>query len=58
MDWREEYKRKVVSHEEAARQIRSGDFVGIGQATGSCTPAMFEAILDRWEELKNVTISG
>ncbi len=57
MDWREEYKRKVVSHEEAARQIRSGDFVGIGQATGSCSPAMFEAILDRWKELKNVTIS-
>lgn len=57
MRWKEEYKKKVVSLEEAAKQIRSGDFVGIGLAIGACSPDMLEAILDCWEELKNVTIS-
>ena len=56
MDWREEYKKKVVSFAEAAKQIKSGDFVGIGLAIGSCSPAMFDAILDRWKELKGVRI--
>ncbi len=57
MHWKEEYKRKVVSFEEAAKQVKSGDFVGIELAIGACSPDMFHAILDRWEELKNVTIS-
>ncbi|MGA2939536.1 MAG: acetyl-CoA hydrolase/transferase C-terminal domain-containing protein [Syntrophobacteraceae bacterium] len=57
MDWREEYKRKTVSFEEAARQIRSGDFVGVGLGIGACSAAMYDAILDRWQELTNVTIS-
>jgi len=32
MSWNEEYKKKTVSFEEAARQIRSGDFVGVARA--------------------------
>ncbi|MEN6318922.1 MAG: acetyl-CoA hydrolase/transferase C-terminal domain-containing protein [Syntrophaceae bacterium] len=56
MDWREEYKKKVVSFAEAAKQIKSGDFVGIGLAIGACSPAMFDAILDRWKELEGVRI--
>ncbi len=56
MSWQEEYKKKVVTFTEAAKQIKSGDFVGIGLAIGSCTPAMFDAILDRWKELKGVRI--
>ena len=56
MDWREEYKKKVVSFAEAAKQVKSGDFVGIGLAIGACSPAMFDAILDRWKELKGVRI--
>jgi len=56
MTWQEEYKKKVVTFAEAAKQIKSGDFVGIGLAIGSCTPAMFDAILDRWKELKGVRI--
>ncbi len=56
MDWREEYKRKSTSLAGAAAQIRNGDFVGIGLAVGSCSPAMFDAILDRGKELKGVRI--
>jgi 4-hydroxybutyrate CoA-transferase len=55
-DWREEYKKKTVSLEEAAKQVQSGDFVGTGLAIGACSPDMFDAILDRWEEVKDVTI--
>jgi len=56
MTWREDYEKKVVSFTEVAKQIRSGDFVGIGLGIGSCTPSMFDAILDRWKELKGVRI--
>lgn len=55
--WKDEYKQKLVSLEEAAKQIRSGDFIGVGLAAGSCSPDMFHAILDRAHELKDVTIS-
>ena len=57
MIWKEDYKKKLVSFEEAAKQIRSGEMVGIGLGIGACSPAMFDAILDRWQELKDVTIN-
>ncbi len=57
MSWKEEYKRKVASFEEAAKQIKSGDMVGAGLAIGACSPPMFDAILDRWEQLENVRIN-
>jgi 4-hydroxybutyrate CoA-transferase len=53
----EEYKRKLVTIKEAAATVRSDDFVGTGLAFGSCSPDMFHSILDRADELKNVTIS-
>lgn len=56
MDWRQIYKSKIVSLEEAAKQVKSGDFVGTGLTPGSCSPDMFHAILDRWKELKGVEI--
>ena len=56
MDWREEYKRKSTSMAGAAAQIRNGDFVGIGLAVGACSPAMFDAILDRGKDLRGVRI--
>ncbi|HOI75928.1 MAG TPA: acetyl-CoA hydrolase/transferase C-terminal domain-containing protein [Syntrophales bacterium] len=56
MDWKEEYKRKSTSLAGAAAQIRDNDFVGIGLAVGSCSPAMFDAILDRGKELRGVRI--
>jgi 4-hydroxybutyrate CoA-transferase len=57
MDWKEEYKRKLGSLEDAAKKIQSGDTVGIGLGIGACSPDMFHAILDRWEELKDVSIN-
>jgi 4-hydroxybutyrate CoA-transferase len=57
MNWRDDYKKKIVSFEEAAKQVKSGDFIGIGLGIGACSPAMYEAILNRWEELKGVKIS-
>ncbi|OPY88804.1 MAG: Succinyl-CoA:coenzyme A transferase [Smithella sp. PtaU1.Bin162] len=57
MEWKKEYKKKIVTMQEAARYIRSGDFVSTGLAIGACSPAMFDVILDRQRELKNVTIS-
>lgn len=56
MTWREEYKRKLVSMEEAARQIRSGDLIGIALGIGACSTDMYEAILNRHEELRGVRI--
>lgn len=57
MNWKEDYKKKLVSFEEAAKQIKSGEEVGIGLGIGACSPAMYDAILDRWQELKDVTIN-
>jgi 4-hydroxybutyrate CoA-transferase len=55
--WREDYKRKVVTFAEAAKQVKSGDFICIGLGIGACSPDMYHAILERWEDLKNVRIS-
>ena len=56
MDWREEYKKKSVSMEEMAKQIKSGDIVGAAMAISMCSPDVYNAILARAEELRNVTI--
>ena len=56
-NWKDDYKRKLVSFGEAARQVRSGDFICMGLGIGGPSPAMYEAILERWQELRNVTIS-
>jgi 4-hydroxybutyrate CoA-transferase len=52
MDWREEYKRKLVSAEEAVKVVKSGDRVNFGfprQAT-----LLTAALAARNEELENV----
>ena len=56
MEWKEEYKRKTVSMEEMAKQIKSGDLIGAAMAISMCTPDVYNAILDRAEELRDVTI--
>ncbi len=55
--WKDDYREKCVSFTEAAKQIRSNDFICIGLGIGACSPAMYDAILDRWKELKDVQIS-
>jgi 4-hydroxybutyrate CoA-transferase len=56
MDWKEEYKKKVVSMEEMAKQIKSGELVGAAMGMSGCTPDVYNSILDRAEELRDVTI--
>jgi 4-hydroxybutyrate CoA-transferase len=56
MDWKEEYRRKLVSLEEMAKQIKSGDTIGTAMAISMCSPDVYNAILDRAGELRDVTI--
>ena len=56
MDWRDDYKRKLVSKEEMAKRIQSNDLIMTGLGLGNCSPGIYHAILDRWEELRNVRI--
>ena len=55
-NWKEYYKSRCVSFADVAKQVKSGDFIGIGLGIGACSPPMFEAILARGEELKGVQI--
>jgi 4-hydroxybutyrate CoA-transferase len=52
-NWREEYRRKRVSPEEAAKAVKSGDNVFIPNTYLGIMP---QAIAARWNELRNVTI--
>jgi len=55
MNWQEEYKKKLVSVEDAAAQIKSGDIVMM--SAGPSTPVdIISAIAKRYKELKDVTI--
>lgn len=56
-NWKDEYNQKIVSYEEAAKLVKSGDFIGVPLGTGSCSGQLFDAILDRHEELEDVKIS-
>ncbi len=56
MNIQEEYKKKVVSMEEMAKQIKSGDTIGAAMAISMCSPDVYNAILNRAEELRNVSI--
>lgn len=56
MDWRDDYKRKLVSKEEMAKRIQSNDLIMTGLGLGNCSPGIYHAILDRAEELRNVRI--
>ena len=55
--WKEDYAGKLVSFTQAAGRIKSGDFICMGLGIGGPSPAMYEAILDRWQDLRDVTIS-
>ncbi len=53
-DWREEYERKMVPAEEAAKLVKSGDRIGF--TTGREAHAIGLAIAARKEELRNVQV--
>lgn len=54
MDWREEYKRKLTTAEEAVKVIKSGDTVAIGPITEP--KLLLPALFDRRDKLENVRI--
>ncbi len=54
--WKTEYNKKKIGIPEAAALVQSGDVVGTGLAIGSGSPAIFNAILDRYQELQDVRI--
>ena len=56
INWEDDYKRKVVSLTEMAKQIKSGDVVVTALGVGACSPDVYHAILDRHEQLRNVWI--
>lgn len=56
MNWKEEYNKKIVTMKEAAKKIKSGDFIGVGMGIGACSSDMYDAILDRADELKGVRV--
>lgn len=53
-DWREEYQRKFISAEEAARKIKSGDTVAFTSGREAFATGL--ALATRKDELKNVHI--
>ena len=57
MDWKETYKEKLVTCDEAVKCIKSGDRVYVG--TGSSTAyGLLDALWKRRFELDNVTLCG
>jgi 4-hydroxybutyrate CoA-transferase len=55
MNWRETYKNKIVTAEEAVSHIRSGDKI-ISQQTHMCAQALVDALVARADELHDVGI--
>jgi len=55
MDWREEYKKKVVSAEEAVKVVKSGDYLVFAQPEAL---ALGLALVSRADELTGVRIMG
>jgi 4-hydroxybutyrate CoA-transferase len=51
-----EYQKKLITIAEAAKTVNSGDVIGTGLAIGAGSADIFNAILDRYEELKDVRI--
>jgi acyl-CoA hydrolase len=54
MSWRNEYKSKFCSCEEAAKFIQSGDRLLTPLGLGEPSTAMMDAIADRKDELEDV----
>lgn len=55
MSWQDEYKRKLVSVEQAAKLINSGDKIYMSGGMGAPVDLM-EAITERSDELENVDV--
>jgi len=56
LDWQEKYKDKVVTAEEAAKMVKSGDRVAFALEVGGGPATLANALAVRREELKGVEI--
>ena len=56
MNWREEYRRKILSPEEAVRVVQSGDRVMV--PLGADPQILTKALFNRKDELKGVEITA
>ncbi|MDY6907489.1 MAG: acetyl-CoA hydrolase/transferase C-terminal domain-containing protein [Chloroflexota bacterium] len=56
MTWKERYKDKYRTPEEAVKVIESGQTVMFPIGPPSTPQALAKALADRWEELENVTV--
>ena len=56
-NWQEAYQSKLISYQDAAQLVKSGDFVTTSLSNGSMSTQLIEPILDRWKELEGVIIS-
>ena len=57
MSYQEEYQQKLTSADEAAKAVKSGDWVDFGWC--GCTPiAMDQALARRADELTDVKLRG
>jgi 4-hydroxybutyrate CoA-transferase len=54
MSWKEYYKSRVMTAQEAAKLVQSGDCLWTPLALGQPSMAMMDAVADRKDELKNV----
>ncbi|MBU2548741.1 MAG: 4-hydroxybutyrate CoA-transferase [Proteobacteria bacterium] len=55
MNWREDYRSKQTTAEEAVKVVKSGDNVMLGGA-GSAPPDLANALCARYKELENVNL--
>lgn len=55
--WQQAYQDKLISYEEAAQLLQSGDFLATSLSNGSMSSQLVEVILDRGQELEDVIIS-
>lgn len=53
---KEEYKRKLISFEEAARLVQDGDFISTALGATGVSPEFYEALLDRYAEVRGVKV--
>ena len=56
MNWKERYASKLISPEEAARKVKSGNRVRVTMAGGQTPRVLCQALAARAEELHGVTI--
>ena len=55
MDWKEEYKKRLVSAEDAVKAVKSGDYVVFAQPEA---PALGLALVRRAGDISGVKIMG